>query len=78
MQTTYVSLDTCGSNFNTVIAIYRWQDDSLVLEADNDNSDNCGSGTQSKLEFSFVGGSEYLILLVRIETAYGFLVAVMA
>jgi hypothetical protein len=53
-----VRIDTCGSDFDTVLAVYRGSAiDALTPRASND--DSCGS--QSRVRFSARGGTTYRI-----------------
>ena len=48
-----------------MIAIYEWTEGQLVLKPANDSPPIvCGSGFQTLVEFTFVAGEEYFIVLV--------------
>lgn len=65
MQTVHTVISTCGSSFETMIAIYEWTEGQLVLKPANDSPPIvCGSGFQTLVEFTFVAGEEYFIVLV--------------
>lgn len=62
-----VSIDTCGSEFDTRIGVYD-STVGLALLASNDDSSFCpGDPTLSQLTIKLLAGKEYLILVVRGE-----------
>ena len=61
-----VSIDTCGSSYDTEIGVYTLESGSLVLQEENDDSTFCSAGvTQSRVIFIFEAGVEYFIVVVR-------------
>ena len=62
-----VSIDTCGSSYDTEIGVYTQSSSgSLVLEANNDDNSFCTGGTlQSRVIFVLEAGVEYFIVVVR-------------
>ena len=67
-QSLPVSIDTCGSSFDTEIGVYILVDGNLVLQTSNDDNSFCPVGTlQSRVIFTFDAGVEYFIVVVRGE-----------
>ena len=59
-----VSIDTCGSSYDTEIGVYILVDGDLELLANNDDSSFCTGGTlQSRVIFSFEAGVTYFIVV---------------
>ena len=66
------TIDACGSNFDTLVAVYTVRpDDTLHGVRANDDSAGCGDGTQSRLEFTASGGVAYLIAVDGADGAKG-------
>jgi hypothetical protein len=60
-QTETVAIDTCGSDFNTILAVYTGnQLNTLSLKASNDEGGNCG-GYSSKVVLGVTAGQSYRI-----------------
>ena len=67
-----VSIDTCGSSFDTELGVYTLESGSLELQENNDNSFFCPAGFfQSQLIFVLEAGVEYFIVVVRRMMARG-------
>lgn len=68
-QNVSFSLDTCGSTYDTLIAIYEQGGSLKSPLAISDDTDDCpNGGVQSRLTFSFGADAEYLIVVVsRVE-----------
>ena len=66
-QDVEVSIDTCGSDFDTEIGVYTLSvEGDLDVLANNDDSPFCiGSDTQSRVVFSFEAGVQYFVVVVR-------------
>ena len=64
-----VSIDTCGSAFDTELGVYTLASGNLQLQANNDDDSSfCPSGTQqSRLIFTFQAGVQYFVVVVRQE-----------
>jgi hypothetical protein len=61
--TGYLTVDTCGSNFDTVLAAYTGAAvDALTLQAENDDATNC-TWTASRIGFAVTAGTTYRILV---------------
>ena len=61
-----MSIDTCGSDYDTEIGVYTLENGVLVLQITNDDSGFCTEGTlQSRVIFTFETGVEYFIVVVR-------------
>ena len=65
MQDVAVSIDTCGSNYDTEIGVYTQSPNgNLQLQANNDDSSFCfGGTTQSRVIFTFAEGVTYFIVV---------------
>jgi hypothetical protein len=64
-----LTLDTNGSSFNTVLAVYAGSTlPSLILQSSNNDS---GNGTHSRLEMIVSGGSQYAIAVDGFSAATG-------
>jgi hypothetical protein len=60
-QTETVAIDTCGSDFNTILAVYTGaQLNTLTLKASNDDAGTCGSLT-SRVVLGVTAGQSYRI-----------------
>ena len=63
-----ISVDTCGSEFDTLIAVYELISGAAFLQLSNDDSSFCpGDPTLSQLTIKLLAGKDYLILVVRGE-----------
>ena len=63
-QSIAVSIDTCGSDYDTEIGVYTLANCNLVLQVSNDDSTFCPVGTlQSRVLFTFDAGVEYFIVV---------------
>lgn len=62
-----VSIDTCGSLFDTEIALFEeFSSGTLLLRASNDDSSFCpGNSTLSQLTFELEANEDYVIVVVR-------------
>ena len=70
-QSIQVSIDTCGSSFDTELGVYILASGNLVLQANNDDSSFCPGGfSQSRVVFTFEASVEYFIVVVR-RVVYG-------
>lgn len=67
MEQITLSIDTCGSDFNTELGVYTLSaEGDLELEALDSNSGLCpGPSIQSSVVFTFEAGVEYFIVVVR-------------
>ena len=64
-QNVEVSIDTCGSDFDTEIGVYiELPNGGLLLQANNDDSSFC-TGPQSRVVFTFEAGVQYFVVVVR-------------
>ncbi len=54
-------VDTCGANFDTMIAVYRGECSALTLVACNDNSIKCGSIGSSRVSFDAACATRYYV-----------------
>lgn len=54
-----VTVDACGSDFNTLLAVYRAA--TLKVAAKSNDAPGCGNGTQSRVQFTPNAGATYLI-----------------
>ena len=76
-----IIMHTCGSSFDTVLAVYTGSDvNALTTVAQNDNSNLCSGGQQSALSFSAMAGMDYYVAVdgsggqtgdIRLTTTYG-------
>ena len=55
------TFDTCGSDFNTVLAIYRGDDLTTLTPVAGDDDGCLGGGSESSVTFSAVSGTTYYI-----------------
>ena len=63
-QNVPVSIDTCGSDYDTEIGVYTLVNGNLQLQANNDDSSFClGGTTQSRVIFTFEEGVDYFIVV---------------
>jgi hypothetical protein len=71
-----VTLTTCGSSFDTVLAVYTGTTlSALSSVASNDDSALCGSGSlQSALQFTAAAGTAYQIAVTGFNAATGSIV----
>ena len=59
-----VSIDTCGSDYDTVIGVYTLVNGNLQLQALSDDTSFCPVGTlQSRVIFTFAEGVTYFIVV---------------
>jgi hypothetical protein len=76
-----IIMHTCGSSFDTVLAVYTGSDvNALTTVAQNDNSNLCSGGQQSALSFSAMAGMDYYVAVdgsagqtgtIELTTTYG-------
>ena len=63
-QSIPVSIDTCGSNYDTEVGVFILVNGNLQLQISNDDTSFCfGGGTQSRVIFTFEAGVEYFIVV---------------
>ena len=59
-----VAVSTCGSDFDTLLAVYTGTAvDDLVFVAANDDDPDCGNGRQSRVVFDAIAGTTYMIVV---------------
>src|SRR5207245_1690739 len=59
-----ISLDTCGSSFDTLLAVYTGGYGALQEVASNDDAHDCSAGngdTTSRVTFTATAGTSYLV-----------------
>jgi len=68
-----VEINTCGSDFDTVVQVYTGACGSLSTVANgcNDDTGVCGNGRQSQVAFSASAGTVYYIFVGGYNNAYG-------
>lgn len=66
-----VTIDTCESNFDTILGVYTGSCTSLQAVACNDDFPGCGNGLQSRVDFFGIEGTTYLIYAGGFAGAYG-------
>jgi len=66
-----VTISTCGSTFDTVLAVYTGSCDSLTPLICNDDNGPACSGSQASVSFAATGGTTYFILAAGSGSASG-------
>ncbi len=68
----FFRVSTCnGTTFNTKVAVYSGDCNTLSCIASNDDFSGCGDGTQSKVSWQTTNGIEYYILVGGLGGAQG-------
>jgi hypothetical protein len=70
-SSTTVTISTCGSDFNTVLAVYTGSCGSLTQIACNDDNGPACSGNQASVSFAATAGTTYYVLAGGLGGATG-------
>ena len=66
-----VTINTFGSNFDTLLAVYSGTSANVLVLVPVASNDDSGSGRQSSVTFSAVGGTTYYIAVDGYNGATG-------